>query len=391
MGKPKQHGNGNGSVYPRRNKNGKITSYVGAYYGADGKCRYVSAKTKTACRQKLRATMADGDKGILFDSKGQTVGSYLQRWLVDVVKPGKAHRTYSTHKQQAHTHIIPAIGKIKLEALRKAHVDRLYADLLRGSEGKRPLAPSTVRRVHAVLHAALEEAVRGDLIFRNPAEHANTPKLHQKEIKPLDAKQVRKLLTEAKGDRFEALFALCVTTGLRQGEALGLKWSDIDLKAGTLRVERQLQRVRGEENEPGRLEFSEPKYSSKRPIGLPGRATNALRTHRKRQLKDKRQARGKWHDNDLVFTSKEGKPVDAQNVVNRHFKPLLEQAELPKIRFHDLRHSCITLLALRGAPIRDLQALAGHATAAFTLQRYAHLYDSSARRTASTMDEALEE
>ena len=177
--------------------------------------------------------------------------------------------------------------------------------------------------------------------------------------------------------------------GLRQGEALGLKWSDIDLDGGTLRVNRQLQRVRRDGDKSGKLEFSEPKNASRRTVGLPRRGVVALRAHRKRQLEEKLKVGSEWQDNGLVFASKYGGPLDAQNIVNRHFKPLLKRAGLPPIRFHDLRHSCLSLLARRGEPIRDLQALAGHATAAFTLQRYTHYYDSSARRTADAMSDIL--
>jgi integrase len=391
MVKKKQVGNGSGTVYPRKNKDDKITSYLGAYHTADGKRRTVSAKTKTECREKLRKAMSDAGQGIVFDAKGQTVEAFLEGWLEDIVKPSASHRTYATHRQQVRSHVAPSIGTVKLEALRKAHIDHLYADLLRGSDGKRPLAPSSVRRVHAVLHAGLEEAVRSDLIPRNPAAHANKPKVKQEEIEPLDTEQALTLLNAARGDRFEALYVLCLTAGLRQGEALGLKWRSVDLDAGTLRVERQLQRRRGENGEPGRLEFSEPKNASRRTVGLPQRAVDVLRSHRKRQSEDKLRAGALWEDHGLVFASTTGKPVDSQNVVNRYFKPLLERAGLPAIRFHDLRHSCLSLLAQRGEPIRDLQALAGHSTAAFTLQRYTHHYDSSARRTADTMGAILSE
>jgi len=164
-------------------------------------------------------------------------------------------------------------------------------------------------------------------------------------------------------------------------QALGLKWSDVDLDAGTLRVNRQLQRVRG----GGGLRFSEPKNASRRTVGLPKRAVSALKSHRKHQLEEKLGAGPLYQDGGLVFASGQGKPLDAQNIVNRHYKSLLQRAGLPPIRFHDLRHSCLSLLAQRGEPIRDLQALAGHATAAFTLQRYTHHYDSSARRTADAI------
>ena len=361
--------------------------YVGRYtvHTPDGpKRKVIYGRRYKEVEKKLAEARGDAARGIFFDAKGFTVGEWLGRWLEDVVKPGKAHRTHSAHSQQVRTHIAPALGRIKLEALRKAHVDRLYSDLLRGG-----LAPSSVRRVHAVLHAALEEAARGDLIPRNPAAHANKPKVRQQEIEPLDAEQARALLDAAKGDRYEALYVLCLTAALRQGEALGLKWSDVDLQAGTVRVNRQLQRVRRNEDAPGKLVFTEPKNASRRTVGLTQRAVAALRSHRKVQLEDKIKAGSEWQDNGLVFATMHGGPVEAQNVVNRHFKPLLVRAGLPPIRFHDLRHSCLSLLAQRGEPIRDLQALAGHATAAFTLQRYTHHYDASARRTADAMGDIL--
>ena len=339
--------------------------------------------------KELAEARGDAARGIVFDAKGQTVREWLERWLEDVVGPNKTHRTYATHRQQVRSHIVPAIGTIKLDALRKAHVDRFYSDLLRTKPQGSGLAPASVRRVHAVLHAALEEAVRGDLIPRNPAAHANKPKVRQQEIEPLDAEQARTFLDAARGDRYEALYVLCLMAGLRQGEALGLKWSDIDLDAGTLRVNRQLQRVRRDGDKSGRLEFSEPKNASRRTVGLSQRAVSALRSHRKRQLEEKLQAGALWQKNGLVFANITGGPVEAQNVVNRFFKPLLVRTGLPPIRFHDLRHSCLSLLAQRGEPIRDLQALAGHATAAFTLQRYTHHYDASARRTADAMGDIL--
>src|SRR5829696_8633019 len=258
--------------------------YVGRYtvHTADGpKRKVIYGRKYKEVEKKLAEARGDAVRGIVFDAKGETLGTFLVRWLEDVVKPNKAHRTYATHRQQVLSHLVPALGRIRLEALRKAHVDRLYADLLRGG-----LAPPSVRRVHAVLHAALEEAVRGDLIPRNPAAHANKPKVRQEEIEPLDAEQARRFLDAARGDRYEALYLLCLMAGLRQGEALGLKWSDVDLGAGTLRVNRQLQRTRRDGEKSGRLVFSEPKNASRRTVGLPKRAVEALRSHRKRQLEE---------------------------------------------------------------------------------------------------------
>jgi integrase len=371
-----------------RRKDGR---YVGRYtvHTSEGpKRKVIYGRKYKEVERKLAEARGDAARGIVFDAKGQTLGQWLERWLEDVVKPGKGHRTYATHRQQIRSHIAPAIGRIKLEALRKFHIDRLYADLLRAKPEGAGLAPSSVRRVHAVLHAALEEAVRGDLIPRNPATHANKPKVQEGEIEPLDTRQALAFMDTARGDRFEALYVLCLMAGLRQGEALGLKWSDVDLEAGTLRVNRQLQRVRRDGEKSGRLVFSEPKNASRRAVGLPQRAVESLRNHRKRQLEEKLRVPD-YEDLGLVFASNKGTPLDAQNIVNRYFKPLLERAGLPPVRFHDLRHSCLSLLAQHGEPIRDLQALAGHASSAFTLQRYTHHYDSSARRTADTMGEIL--
>jgi len=169
------------------------------------------------------------------------------------------------------------------------------------------------------------------------------------------------------------------------GESLGLRWSDVDLEAGSLRVHRQLQRVR----EGGGLVFSEPKNASRRTIDLPQRTLEALRSHRKRQIEQQLGVGAKWQDNDLVFTTTIGTAVDAQNIVNRHFKPLLRRAGLPDIRWHDLRHTCATLLLSRGTHPTYVQKLLGHASVQLTLDRYSHWMPSMGKHTASAMDEAL--
>jgi integrase len=131
--------------------------------------------------------------------------------------------------------------------------------------------------------------------------------------------------------------------GLRQGEALALRWQDIDFDRRTLRVSRQLQRMRRDGKNSGRLVFSEPKNASRRTVGLPQRAVSTLKSHRKRQLEEKLKV-ADYEDPGLVFASSKGTPIDAQNVVNRYYKPVLKRAGLPRIRFHDLRHSCLSLL-----------------------------------------------
>jgi integrase len=274
---------------------------------------------------------------------------------------------------------------VKLSKLSPANVQALYAAKLNSG-----LKPSSVRSIHAVLHCALEQAVKWNLIPRNPARAADPPKIREDEITPLDSEQARKFLDAASGEKFEALYVLSLTTGLRMGEALGLKWTDIDLDAETLRVNRQLQRMRKDGGKAGKLSFSEPKNASRRAVDLPARAVRALRAHRKLQLKEKLETGALYEDQGLVFATGKGTPLDAQNVVNRHFKPLLRRAGLPNIRWHDLRHTCATLLLSRGTHPTYVQKLLGHASVQLALDRYSHWMPSMGKHTANAMDEALE-
>jgi integrase len=380
MAKKKQQGNGSGTVYPRKGKDGKVASYLGSYFAPDGKRRYVSAKTKTACREKLRRVMGEADnRGFVFDAGKQTVGAYMVRWLEDFAKADLAPRTYHNYKLQIREHIVPAFGTMKLSKLDTPNIQALYSAKLHDG-----LKPSSVRYIHAVLHRALSKAVELRLISHNPAASADPPKVRHEEITPLSTDQTRAFLEAARGQKYEALYVLSLTCGLRMGESLGLKWSDIDLEAGTLRVNRQLQRIR----EGGGLVFSEPKNASRRTIDLPQRGLEALRTHRKDQLEEKLRATN-YEDSGLVFATGKGTPQDAQNVINRHFKPLLKQEDLPLIRWHDLRHTCATLLLGRGVHPKLVQHLLGHASIAMTLDRYSHWIPSMGRHAADGMDEAL--
>ena len=210
------------------------------------------------------------------------------------------------------------------------------------------------------------------------------PKVRQDEIAVLNAEQARMLLSAARGDRFECLYTLALMCGMRRGELLGLKWSDIDLSARTLRINRQLQRRRD-----GRgLVFTQPKNSSRQTIRLPQRATNALRSHRKKQLEEQLRA-STYQDQGLVFATKMGTPLDAQNVVKHSFKPLLKKAGLGDMPFHSLRHTYATLLLSKGTHPTYVQNLLGHKSVSLTLDLYSHWMPPMGEQTAITMEEAL--
>jgi integrase len=338
-----------GRIYKR--KDGR---YEGRYtvHTPDGPVRKrVYGRKYKEVQRKLAEAMGDAVRGIVFDDENMTVSEYMERWLEDSAKGDLGHRAYHNYRLQIRRHISPSLGRIKLSKLTATHVQSLYAAKLRDG-----LKPSSVRYIHAVLHRALEQAVRFNLMPFNPAARVDPPKVRQEEITPLDTEQARIFLAAARGDRFEALDVLSLTVGLRMGEALGLRWSDIDFDAKTLRVSRQLQRVR----DGGGLVFSEPKNASRRTVDLPQRAVEAFRSHRKRQMGEQLRSGSEWQDYGLVFASGKGTPLDAQNIVNRHFKPLLKRAGLPNIRWHDLRHTYATLLLAQGTHPSYVQKSLGH-------------------------------
>ena len=378
-----RRGNGEGSITKR--KDGLYMARYTVETATGTKRETIYAKTRREAAERLSEALADRDKGMVFNAGSTTVGEYVTRWLEDSAKGNLAPRSYHNYRLQLRQHIIPSIGRVKLSKLSPANVQALYAAKL--NDG---LKPSSVRSIHAVLHCALEQAVKWNLIPRNPARAVDPPKIREDEITPLDPEQVRKFLYAASGEKFEALYVLSLTTGLRMGEALGLKWTDIDLDAETLRVNRQLQRMRKDGNKAGKLEFSEPKNASRRAVDLPARTVRALCAHRKRQLEEKLGAGALYKDQGLVFATGKGTPVEAQNVVNRHFKPLLRCAGLPNIRWHDLRHTCATLLLSRGTHPTYVQKLLGHASVQLTLDRYSHWMPTMGKHTANAMDEALE-
>lgn len=378
MGK---RGNGEGSI-SRRKGGGWMGQYV--VYAAEGRKRKtVYGKTRAEVAKKLAKALSDRDGGLVFDDKGLTVKEYLERWLNDSVKGSVKQRTFENYAYVVRLHLVPTLGHIKLKALTPAHVQSLYR-----AKQDSGLSARTVRLVHTTLHKALKQAVRWGLVPRNVTEAVVPPKLSRdarKEIRPLSQEQARALLAAARGDRLEALYVLAVTAGLRQGELLGLRWQDVDLEGGTLSVRQQLTRS----NEYG-LRFTEPKSKkSRRSIKLAKSAVDALKRHRVAQNEERLRLGSLWQDQGLVFTSGTGGPLDVGNLTNRSFRPLLERAGLPRIRFHDLRHTCATLLLSRNVNPKIVQEMLGHATISETMDTYSHVLPSMQKIAVSAMEDAL--
>jgi integrase len=322
--------------------------------------------------------MADRNGGLIFDVGNLTVGEYLDSWLSDSVRGTVRPSTFERHEGIIRLHIKPSLGRVGLKKLTPAHVRGLHREKLDAG-----LAPATVRKIHSTLHKALSQAVSDGIVPRNAAD-VKAPRPTPEEMQPLSEAEARAFLDTARGDRFEPLYMLAISTGLRRGELLGLRWKDVDLERGTLRVGRALVR------EAGRHVLGETKTRrGRRQINLTPRAVSTLKAHCKKQLEEKIKLTGLHRDHGLIFATRVGTPINPENLVNRSFKPLLERASLPEIRFHDLRHTCATLLLGRGVHPKLVQELLGHATIAMTLDTYSHYMPSMGDQAAGAMEDAL--
>jgi integrase len=376
-----KNGNGEGSIYEHK-RNGKKVGYRGAYtvYTAERpKRRYVTGKTRDDVRQKLTKAMADRDGGLIFDAGALTVGEYLERWLKDSVKGTVRQSTYEVYGHMIRPHIVPGLGRVKLKNLTPAHVRSFYRDRL-----DTELAPATVHKMHVVLHKALDQAVSDGLIPRNAAKGVKVPQTKRKEIRPLSPEQTRTLLEAARGDRLEALYVLALNTGLRQGELLALKWEDVELEDAVLRVQRTLIRS------GGKVGLGPPKTNkSRRSVGLTQGAVEALQAHLSRQLHEMERMGSLYSPGGLVFANETGGLINPSNLRNRSFSRLLKHAGLPHIRFHDLRHTCATLLLSRNVNPKIVSEMLGHSSVSITLDIYSHVLPTMQSSAVRALEDAL--
>jgi integrase len=377
---PRKRGNGEGSIYPVKDKSGRVVGYRGSYWvhTADGpKRRYLSGKERKDVADKLAKGLAGRVDGLLFDAGDLTVDQYLKRWLSDSVRGSVRRSTYESYRRQVERYVVPTIGSIKLTKLTHMHVQGLYRQMQ-----DRGLSARTVQYTHAVLHRALKQAVRWSMVPRNVCEAVDVPQVRREEIRPLNAEQARRLLQTACGERLEAFYVVAVHMGMRPGELLGLRWQDVTLSdaGGTLQLNRALS--------DGELTTPKTKGSRRR-IRLSAGSAKVLRTHRTRQLEEKMKKAGLWRDHGLVFPSTVGTPLSHRNVV-RSFKALLKRAGLPSsVRLYDLRHTCATLLLSRNVHPKYVQELLGHASIALTLDTYSHIIEGMDGGTTDAIEEAL--
>lgn len=333
--------------------------------------RSITGKTQKEVREKMQAVAVAVNEGTYTAPQRMTVGQWLDVWAADYlgsVKPA----TVTIYRGNIKNHIKPALGAVRL--------DQLHPHTVQGFVNGLELSPASVRLAYKVLHMALEKAVELDYIPRNPAERCELPRLEPKEIHPLDDQQMAALLAAAKGGGLEYLVTVALFTGLRLSELLGLTWDSVDLQRGTIHVNKQLARRRA-----GSI-FQSPKSGKPRTITPAPAVMAALRKQRARQSEMQLKAGQLWDNpHGLVFTGDVGGPM-SHSGTNKRFRALCAAAGLEGIRFHDCRHTYAVNSIRAGDDIKTIQGNLGHATAAFTLDRYGHFTERMARDSAARME-----
>jgi integrase len=374
-GEMTKRANAEGSIYQR--KDGR---WVSALSLPTGKRKSFYAKTRREVQLRLVKAQNDTQSGLTVVGEKQTVAQFLDRWLTESVKATVRPRTYSSYSDLVRLHIKPVLGKTSIARLTPQQIQGLLNAKLQAG-----LSTSTVKYIHAVLRRALGQAYRWGIVARNAAALVDPPRVRHEEVSIMDPAQARAFLDAISGHRLEALYSVALAVGLRQGEALGLRWDDVNLESGQLEVRKQLQRL------DSQYRLVEPKTNkSRRTLDLPGFAVDSLRQHRVHQIEERLAAGGDWEEWGLVFTTRRGTPLDAKNVTHR-FQEFLARNNLPRMRFHDLRHACASLLLAQGEQARVVMEILGHSQISMTMNTYSHVIPALRREAARRMDTLLSE
>jgi integrase len=337
-------------------------------------------KTRREVTEKLRTAQRDYEQGQFIGDGRQTVEQYLTSWLETKRPPEVRRSTWETYDRRIRVHVLPIIGRIKLTQLSAQHIQRVTS---RGLASGR--SSSTVSEAFGVLREALEDAVRLGLLAQNVADRASRPRRDTPEMHPLTGEEAQAFLDAIQTHWLSPLFTLALSTGMRQGELLALRWREVDLQAQRLSV---VATMTWEEGAPL---YTEPKTRrSRRQIALPPQMAERLRALQHQQRVQRLAAGAAWQGDrfDAVFSDELGFPLQSARVRGQFYRAL-KRAGLPHIRFHDLRHTCATLLLKQRVNPKIVSELLGHATVSITLDLYSHVLPDMQQEAAEAMSTAL--
>jgi len=370
----------NGSIRRRGKYSWEITIPLKSDIGGKRKRKFVNVKGKKSdAERKLRELMTTLDKGLPIDTSKLTVGELLDRWFLDYARVNTKPRTQEGYEVIIRLHLKPPIGSIELPKLQAMHVQGMESDVLASGKSAR-----TVKNIHTVIHVALEYAMRMGLIWSNPAHIVKTPKAAAKEAKVPSLDDVQRILESSLETPYHAALHFLAFTGARRGEALGLRWADLDLESSIASIVQTLHRVAGRG-----LIFDTPKTTKgRRAIALDKHTVSILKAHRGQQAENRLQMGDQWQDFDLVFPGTAGKPLDP-SVLTHRFKKIAKKLDVNGVRLHDLRHFHATELLKKGVHPKVVQERLGHATISITLDTYSHVIPSLQAEAANLFADAM--
>jgi integrase len=375
-----RRGNGEGTIYERPNG-----TYAATFTLDEGKRKTIYAKTYKEAQEKLRKALYEQQQGILITAPQQTVAQFLTDWLENTQRQSVRPRTYERYEEIVRLHIIPVLGRHKLQSLSAQQVQGFYT-----KKSKEGFAALTVISFHNLLHKALDMAMKWNLVAKNVCKAVTPPRRQRFEVTSLTLEQIQKLFAVVEGHRLEALFKLALATGMRRGEILGLKWQDIDFAKGTLQIRRVLSRIPSKMPGKGYTEAEPKTQQSRRTIIIASFALNALKEHRIRQLEEKVKAGSYWQEHDYVFCTSIGTHLNPTRDALDLLKIFLKKAGLPDIRFHDLRHSAATLLLSLEVHPKVVQEILGHSQISMTLDIYSHVMPSMHQDAMKKLNSAID-
>lgn len=354
-------------------------------YGSRKQKRFSGFDTKKEAQQAMTEKINEVNQGTYIEPSKETFGDYVEKWFA-TRKKNLRPSSFNTYKYLIQKHIIPQLGKIPLADLNTFHIETFYDRLQSGERNSKPLAASTIRKIHQVINPALQKAAtKYKLIQENPAKEVELPKLEEKEMDYYTEEEARYLLNNTrKNTRVHILFMLALSTGMRRGEILGLKWDDIDWKNKTLYVRRQLTTSN---------EFVDVKTkAARRSISLDDHTLEELKAHKSKQ-NEERLENGPAYQNkeNLIICTEIGSRYHPDNVKrtwNRLFNRK-DMEEIRKIRFHDLRHTHATLLLKQGVHVKIVSERLGHSSVRTTLDKYSHVIPGLQEAAAQQFGNAL--
>jgi integrase len=374
MARSRRRTRGEGSVFQRKDGYWVVQIELG-----DGKRKQYYLKTQKEAVEKLRKAQRELEQGTLVTGPQQTVKQYLEYWLEEVHKPGLKVSTYVKYRKLINSYIIPALGHLKLEKLTPQHVKSLY-----NQKAKDGLSAKTIISIHGVLHKALDNAVLWNLASRNVCDVVSPPRLVKPEKRSLTMEQAHRLLESVRGHRLEMLLTLALTTGLRRGEMLALRWADVDLERRTVTIKRTVDYI----PRYGYVENEQKTEAGRRVVLLPSFVVEMLKQHRVEQLEARLKAGGAWEDRDLVFTDLSGGYFNPR-YLEKLMRKVVAEAGLPHITLHGLRHSAATLLLSMGVPLKVIQEILGHSSYSITADIYTDVLPSMQREAMDKWDDVF--